>query len=178
MDFFEATEKRFSYKGKFLPDAVPMEHLELIAKAGLLAPSAMNTQCVRLIILPSNEAITPISSITMSQGLITAPAAIVVLTDGYTQKGRIDFSFEDYAAATQSMLVAATALGYVSLWLDSPFFDGNNQKASLAALGIPETHHIRVVLPIGKPADEIKRREKMPFEKRVSYGKFGQGRVT
>ncbi|MDR2571700.1 MAG: nitroreductase family protein, partial [Oscillospiraceae bacterium] len=51
MDFFEAVEKRYSHKEKFLPDAVPVEDLERIAKAGLAAPTGNNSQCVKLIIL-------------------------------------------------------------------------------------------------------------------------------
>jgi nitroreductase len=79
---------------------------------------------------------------------------------------------EDYSAAAAQMLLAATALGYVSLWLDSPYFDEDKQKAALAILGAPESYHLRVVLPIGLPDGEGSRRSKMPFEERVSYKKF------
>ena len=175
MDFFEVVEKRYSHKERFLPDAVPLEHLERIAKAGLAAPSGSNAQCVRLVILPNREAIQPLSDLTPHGGLSTAPALIAVLTDSATQ-GELNFEREDYAAATENMLLAAVALGYVSLWLDYPYFNEDTEKAARAILDAPETHRLRVVLPIGYPEGDGTRREKLPFEARVSYGKFGQGK--
>jgi nitroreductase len=151
MDFFEAVEKRYSHKENFLPVAVPLNDLERIAKAGLAAPTGMNSQCVRLVILSNKEAVKPLAEIAPTLGMLTAPAAIAVLTDSSTQTGQFNFELEDYSAAAAHMLLAATALGYVSLWLDSPFFDSEKQKAALAILGAPEGYHLRVVLPIGLP---------------------------
>ena len=62
MDFFKTVERRYSHKEKFLPDSVPLEHLERIAEAGLKAPNGMNKQCVKLIILPDREAVQPLCS--------------------------------------------------------------------------------------------------------------------
>ncbi|MDR2531282.1 MAG: nitroreductase family protein [Oscillospiraceae bacterium] len=176
MDLFEAIEKRYSHKEKFLPDAVPLFDLERIAGAGLAAPTGMNSQCVRLIILPDREAVQPLCDVAPTDGMLTAPAAIAVLTDSSKQKapkGELyNFEIEDYSAAAGNMLLAAVALGYASLWLDSPFFDSEKQKAAIEVLGAPEGYNLRVVLPIGKPDGAGTRREKMGFSERVSYGKF------
>lgn len=177
MDFFEAVKKRYSHKEKFLPDPVPLADLEKIAEAGLAAPTGMNSQCVRLIILPDRAAIQPLCDIHPTDGLLTAPAAIVLLTDSSAQQGRtgrFDFQIEDYSAATENMLLAATALGYSSLWLDSPYFDPEKEKAALEALGVPDNHRLWVVLPIGLPDGEGSRREKLTFNERVYYRKFGK----
>jgi len=177
MDLFEAIEKRYSHKEKFLPDAVPLEALERIAKAGLAAATGMNTQCVRLIILPDREAIQPLCDVAPTDGMTTAPAAIAVLTDSSMQKapkGELyNFEMEDYSAAAENMLLAAVALGYASLWLDSPYFDDEKQKAALEVLGAPEGYSLRVVLPIGLPDGYGTRREKLSFDERVSYKSFG-----
>jgi nitroreductase len=93
------------------------------------------------------------------------------------QKGEVNFEMEDYSAATENMLLAATALGYSSLWLDSIYFDESKQKAALAVLGAPANYHLRVVLPVGVPDGEGTRREKLPFNERVSYVKFGGNRI-
>ena len=174
MDFFEAVEKRYSHKEKFLSDAVPLEKLELIAKSGLAAPSGNNAQSVRLIILPNREILQLLYDLSPHGGLMTAPAAIAVITDSSTQTGELNFEIEDYSAAVENMLLAAVALGYVSLWLDYPYFDENNRKAALKILGVPEKgYRLRAVLPIGLPDGSGTHREKLPFDKRVSYGKFG-----
>lgn len=170
MDFFEAVEKRYSHKERFLPDPVPLEDLSRIAKAGLAAPTGNNSQCVRLIILPDREALQPLCDVAPTDGLSTAPAAIALLTDHKTaQAGWHNFEIEDYAAAAAQMLLAITALGYASVWLDSLYFDEDIQKAALTALDAPEGHHLRVVLPVGLPDGDGSRRSKLPFDERVLY---------
>ena len=173
MDFFEAVAKRYSHKERFLPNQVPLGDLEKIAKAGLAAPTGNNSQCVRLVILPDRRSLQPLCDVAPTDGLISAPAAIAVLTDRSTQHGRYNFEVEDYAAAAGNMLLAVTALGYASVWLDSLYFDEERQKAALAVLGAPDSFHLRVVLPVGLPDGPGARRGKMPFNERVSYGKFG-----
>jgi nitroreductase len=173
MNYFEAAENRYSHKEKFLPSAVPLGDLEKIARAGLSAPTGMNSQCVRLVILPDREAIQPLCDIAPTDGMLTAPAAIAVFTDKTAQNWKCNFEVEDYSAATENMLLAATALGYASLWLDSPYFDAAKQKAACEALGAPANYQLRVVLPVGLPDGNGARREKMPFNERVFYGKFG-----
>ena len=173
MDFFEVIENRYSYKGRFLPDAVPLDNLELIAKAGLSAPTGNNSQCVKLIILPDRKSLEPLCKVAGSEGLNTAPAAIAIVTDHSRSVGKYNFEVEDYAAAAENMLLSAVALGYVSVWLDGPFLDEEPQKAARAALGIPEEgYHLRALIPIGLPGGEGSRRTKLPFDERVYYGKW------
>ena len=177
MDIFEAIEKRYSHKERFLSDCVPLNDLEKIAKAGLAAPTGINSQCVRLIILPDRASLQGLCDLAPTEGMLTAPCAIAVLTDKSTQTGKYNFEMEDYSAAATQMLLAVTALGYESLWLDSPFFDEEKQKAAISFLGAPPAYHLRVVLPIGFPEGKGSRRSKMLFNERVSYKKFGGSSV-
>ena len=170
--FFEVVAARYSHKEAFLADAVPLPHLERIAEAGLAAPSGANRQSVRLIILPTRNEIQPLCAITSTIGLETAPAAIAVLTDSRTNPGGMSFEMEDYAAAVENMLLAVTALGYVSLWLDSPYFDLEKEEAARKVLGAPDAMTLRAVLPIGLPDGTGSRRTKLPYNERVSYGCF------
>ena len=174
MNVFEAITRRYSHKEGFLPDTVPIADLNRIAQAGLDAPSGANRQTVQLVILPDREAIASLCDIFPTAGMKTAPTAIAVLTDGsLTPQNDFNFEKEDYSAAIENMLLAVTGLGYVSLWLDSPYFCDDRQKKALLALNAPEHFHLWAVLPIGKPDGEGSRREKLPFEKRVSYVKYG-----
>jgi len=170
MNFFEATQKRYSHKERFLPDVVPESILNQIAVAGLAAPTGNNTQCVKLVILRERDEVQKLADIVGTEGLKTAPAAIAVLTDSEGHRHPYNFEMEDYSAAATQMLLAAVALGYVSLWLDSPFFSEKTQKAARTVLGASDRYHLRVVLPIGLPDGEGSRREKLSFEERVSYG--------
>jgi nitroreductase len=172
MDFFKTVEERYSHKEKFLPDAVPLAALEQIARAGLAAPTGYNSQCVKLVILQGRDEMDLLCNVVPTDGLLTAPAAIAVLTDSKAHSNPHNFELEDYAAAATQMLLAATALGYSSLWLDSPYFDEDKQKAALDVLGASDRYHLRVVLPIGLPDGTGSHRSKLPFEERVAYGKM------
>jgi len=174
MDFFEAVGKRYSHKESFLPDVVPVQDLERIAKAGLAASTGNNTQCVKLVILSSRDEVQKLCDVVQTEGLKTAPAAIAVLTDSEGHRAPYNFEVEDYAAAAAQMLLAVTALGYVSVWLDSPFFNESNQKAALAALGASDRYHLRVVLPVGRLDGEGSRSAKLTFGDRVSNRVLGQ----
>jgi len=175
MNTLTAISTRYSHKEKFITSAtIPLSDLEKIAQAGLDAPSGVNRQTVQLIILPNRESIDPLARIAPTAGMETAPAAIAVLTDGnITPHDRTNFEKEDYSAAVQNILIAATALGYSSLWLDSPFFTVEAQTAAREVLGTPDSFHLWAVVPIGKPDGEGSRREKLPFAQRVSYGRYG-----
>ena len=176
MDVMQAISERYSHKEEFLPDAVPLEDLNRIAQAGLDAPSGNNRQTVRLVILPDRLALDPVCEVFATAGLKTAPAAIAVLTDKTLSPpptDKMNFEKEDYSAAVENMLLAATGLGYVSLWLDSPYFNAEREKKARDVLGAPDHYRLWAVLPIGKPKGEGSRREKLPFVDRVSYGKVG-----
>ena len=172
MELFEAVSKRYSHKERFLPDSVPEDVLDKIAGAGLAAPTGNNTQCVKLVILRTRDEVQRLGNIVGTEALSTAPAAIAVLTDSEGHRSPYNFEVEDYSAAAAQMLLAATAMGYVSLWLDSPFFGEESQKAALAVLGASDRYHLRVVLPIGIPDGDDSRRSKLTFDERVSYGKL------
>ena len=174
MDVMQVISRRYSHKEKFLPEAVPIDILNRIAQAGLDAPSGNNRQTVRLIILPDRESLDPVCQVSPTDGLKSAPAAIAVLTDSsQVPPDAMNFEKEDYSAAVENMLLAATGLGYVSLWLDSPYFDAELEKKAREVLGAPECFRLWAVLPIGKPDGEGSRREKLKFAERVSYGKHG-----
>jgi nitroreductase len=178
MNVFEVISKRYSHKGKFSSENVPLSDLERIAQAGLDAPSGANRQTVRLIILPENESIKKVCEAAPGWGILeSAPAAIAILTDStLTPPDAMNFEKEDYSAAMENILLGATALGYSSLWLDSPYFGAQQQKAALQALGAAENFHLWAIVPIGKPGEEVPRREKLPFAERVSYVRYGQRR--
>ena len=201
MNTLTAISNRYSHKEKFLTNiTIPLSDLEKIAQAALDAPSGVNRQTVQLIILPDKESVASLAHIAPTAGMQTVTAAIAVLTDGTrTPAGAIalassgladshgklppaeqrdlnnpiTFEKEDYSAAVQNILLAATALGYSSLWLDSPFFSNAAQKAARETLGTPDSFHLWAVIPIGKPEAEGGRREKLPFAQRVSYKRYG-----
>jgi len=111
MDFFEAIKARASVRS-FGPCEITDEQLEQVIDAGRRAPSGYNRQPCSFIVVRDKAQIEKLGRI---QGCIAeATAAIAVVVDsGATQYWR-----EDAAAAIENMLLAATAMGYASLWVE------------------------------------------------------------
>jgi len=175
MNLFEAIAKRYSHKEAFLPDPIPAADLAKIAKAGIDAPSGMNSQTVQVVILPTRQDVEPLCEIGPTWGMQTCPAALMVFTDNaLSPTFQQSLEKEDYSTAMGNMLLAATALGYSTLWLDSPYWDEDRQKAARELVGAPDSYHLWAVIPVGKPDGEGSRRPKQPAEQRISYLKVGR----
>ena len=85
------------------------------------------------------------------------------------------FSFapEDCAAAAQNMLLAITALGYAGVWLDGALRVNNVAEQVGQLLGVPPGKTVRILLPIGVAAEPGAQREKLPFEQRAWFNRYG-----
>jgi SagB-type dehydrogenase family enzyme len=86
--------------------------------------------------------------------LIEAPIVIVICADAersasqYGSRGRELYVFQDTAAATENLLIAATALGYGSCWVGA--FDEDDVSR---ALSISDRLRPVAMVPIGKSAE-------------------------
>ncbi|MBC7234650.1 MAG: nitroreductase family protein [Chloroflexi bacterium] len=176
MEFFEVVKKRYSHKTAFDPQKkVPEEDLVKIVEAGMAAPSAGNGQSPEFIIINDEKVLEQIRQVSDNVPLNTAPALIAVLTRPRARQV-LDIATEcliaDLAAATDQMLLAATALGYCCGWLDSPFVPQEARTKAEAALGIPPDRMLLLVVPVGYPAEPGPRRPKKPFEQRASWNRY------
>lgn len=173
--FWEVIKTRRSVR-QFKPDPVPEEHLIKIVDAARMAPNAGNEQAWKFIIIQDtkqiealkNECIKEIETYLKKnrnlsgqalkdqvqkffeenlKGRLSAPAYIVVLTDG--QRKYPTYSQHDGPLAAGYLLLAARALGYGSVYLT----DSISVQATKKALNIPD-RYIRVcITPIGVPVE-------------------------
>lgn len=172
MEFFEVVAKRYCHKVAFKPDKVPDEDLVKIVQAGMAAPSAGNKQSPEFIIVNDPALCKRIGEISGVVPLQTAPAMIVLVVDPGEGGPGVSCYLEDYAAATTSMLLAATALGYAGGWVDGVFRDAAKRDAVCQLLGVPSDRLLMVVVPIGVPTEGAPRRVKKPFEQRASWNRY------
>ena len=177
MDFFEAAETRHSYRGIYTNDVVCKADLMRIIDAGRRAPSGCNAQTTSFIVVTNAEIRAQFAKLLDKKTVQTAPAFIVVVTEKVTfdfgpdfrDFGLMDFELEDYAAAVQNILLAATALGYASCWLDGAV-RGSGADAKIAALlDVPQGKRVRCILPIGVPANPGKQPKRKPFDEKVTW---------
>lgn len=173
MEFFEVVKKRYSHKGAFDPThPVPREHLVQIVEAGIAAPSAANGQSTEFIIIDDKALLAQIGEITGSVPLKTAPASIAVVSDVGTGAPGVSYYLEDYAAAMENMLLAATALGYACGWIDAVFKDPAIRNAVSELLYVPDDRRLMAIMPVGRPGEPATRRPKKPFERRASWNRY------
>lgn len=173
MDVFEAVTKRYSYRGSFADQPVPREDLVKIVLAGIHAPSGKNEQTTSFVIVDDPELLRRIAEIVNRPAANSAKAMIVSVIDPRPVIGDVSFAVEDYSAAVENMLLAVTALGYATVWLDGALRrDGIAGKIG-ALLGVPQGKNVRVLLPLGVAANPGVQKEKHPFEKRAWFNRYG-----
>jgi len=141
MDVFEAIRTRRSVRA-FTGEAIPREDLERIVDAGRLAASGSNKQPWEFIVVTDRAMIGQLA--TTSQWIEKAGAMIAVIMDPESR-----WWVEDGAAAVQNMLLAATALGYGSCWLEG--YTLRNEDAFKALLGVPAEKRLMTLVPVGVP---------------------------
>ena len=164
MDLFEVIEKRASVR-EFQPVSVPEKDLLRIADAGHRAPSGRNRQPCQFVLITDRALIERLGAVQSCIG--QASAAIAVLVDDKIT----EFWKEDAAAAIENMLLAITALGYASVWIEGYVL--KNEAMVKEALGVPEKLRAIAVLPIGKPAAEPVQAAKKPLKEMLHRNRFG-----
>ncbi len=174
MDLFDAISTRHSYRGAYQAGPVPRAELERIVQAGIDAPSGKNRQTTAFVIVDAPEAVAEIRAVLPEKPMTTtAPAWIVCAADPTPDEKGLSFAVEDCAAAVENMLLAITALGYASVWLDGVLRSENRAARIGELLGIPAPHEVRILLPVGMPAETAGPKGKKPFGERAHWNRFG-----
>jgi nitroreductase len=168
MDLFEAIQKRYSYRGEFTDAAVPRNDLEKIVQTGIQAPSGCNEQVASFVIIDDQELLAQIARIVGKPVCATAKAMIVCVADPRAVHNGNSFAAEDCAASVENMLLAITALGYATVWLDGTLRVENRAERIGELLGVPANNVVRILLPIGVPSQPGAQREKLPFTQRAN----------
>lgn len=173
MDIFDAIENRHCYRGGFTDDPVSRKDLTKIVECGIKAPSGCNAQTTSFVIVDNPETIAAIAQHLDRQVVREARAIIACVVDHKQVYKEMSFGAEDCAAAIENMLLAITALGYATVWIDGALrVDDIAQKIG-RILKVPENLQVRVILPIGRPAKPVTAREKLPFNQRAWFDSYG-----
>jgi nitroreductase len=175
MNILECIQKRYSYRGSYKNVPVSREDLEIIIKAGLSAPSGCNKQTTSLVGLDDPEILNSITGLIKKNGFggSIPPAGICILTQKIPGYADVYFYIQDYAAAIENMLIAITALGYASCWIEGHITENiETQKQIAKILNIPEKYIVVGFLPVGLPENDGKRPKYKSFSERAWYNIF------
>lgn len=172
MDIFETFQKRHSYRGEFAAAPVPREDLVKIVEAGRLAPTACNCQSPAFVIVDDPAVIAQIAKLSPQEMFKTAKAVIVCAASRQPVFKGMSFHPEDCAAAVTQMLLAVTALGYASVWVQGfTKFDDNAAKIG-KLVGLPDSLTVEILLPLGVPVSEGGQPAKKSWEERAWFNRW------
>lgn len=147
MDFLELVKKRYSVR-KFDPKKVEKEKVDLILEAGRVAPTAVNYQPQRILVLDKEETLSKVKSCTPYH--FNAPLLFIICYDKTTcwkNTSNVPSGEIDATVVATHMMLEAENLGIGSTWVGH--FEHNLVRE---AFNIPEFLEITSLLPMGYPA--------------------------
>lgn len=147
---------------KFDPrHAITADTVEILLRAAMAAPTAMNRQPWAFIVVDDRAVLDDLLSASPYSRLETAPMAIIhcgdmsLALEGTTR----DFWTQDVAAATENILLAANALGLGSVWT-GVYPDTVRVEGVRRVLGLPDSIIPLSIVPIGYPATKPEPKDK------------------
>ncbi|MBN1304720.1 MAG: nitroreductase family protein [Anaerolineales bacterium] len=162
MDALEAIRKRRSVR-EYTGEAIPRADLETIVDAGRLAATGSNQQPWEFIVITEQAMIQQLKA--AAQWMDQAGAIIALVMDPSSR-----WWVEDGAAAVENMLIASTALGYGSCWLEGYTLPREAEFKKL--LGIPEGKRLLTLVPVGVPVGWPDK-EKKSLKEVLHWEKYG-----
>ena len=161
MEALEAIRKRRSVR-EYTGEAIPKKDLEAIVDAGRLAASGNNRQPWDFIVVTERETIDQLKK--AAQWMDKAGAIIGVVMDPTSR-----WWVEDGSAAVENMLIAATALGYGSCWLEG--YTLQREVEFKEVLEVPAEKRLLTLVPIGVPVSWPEK-EKKPLEEVIHWERY------
>ncbi len=170
MEALEAIMTRVSIRD-FANEPISDEHVEILLKAMIAAPSGGNLQPWRIYVVRSSTIKQQLVRGAGNQEFIAdAPVVFVVCRvpdesgDHYGSRGRDLYSIQDTAAMTQNLLLAAHALGFGACWVGA--FD---EAAIATVINTPISVIPVAIVPVGTPAQPRKPRSRKSLERVVHF---------
>jgi len=156
---------------EFMDKPVSKENINLILNAGRWAPSGLNNQPWRFIVIRNRETIQKLSECTHYTGIVAgAPLLIAAFLDTETSYNRIK-DIEAIGAAIQNMLLACCELGLGGVWLGEIL----NQKEKVnSILECPSKLELMAALAIGEPTPKERTSTRKALSETVYDEKYGQ----
>lgn len=151
MNFSQLAGERFSCR-KFKEQSVEQEKIDIILKSALVAPTAVNKQPQRILVLTDKEKLNKLNNCTKYG--FDAPLCFIVCYDkskaynrGYDGKNSAEI---DASIVTTHMMLQAQDIGLGTTWVMA-----FNPEKVREHFNIPSELEILALLPTGYPADDV-----------------------
>lgn len=176
MSFLELAKKRYSvrsYKSKAVSD----EDLNYVLEAGRVAPSAVNYQPWKFLVIKEKENLEKVCDLYHRDWFKQAPVVIILFADhsqAWKRADGKDHADIDVAIAADHMTLAASDKGLGTCWICN--FD---KQKTVEFFNLPEHLEPVVFLPLGYPSSETNTErhgeKRKPLEDIVWFEKVKRG---
>ena len=154
----------------YTEEAVSHEQVETLLRAAMAAPSGMNLQAWRFVVVTRQEVKDKLAT-GFNKMIAKAPVVIVVCGKTTNKLGASNNNWTaDCAAATENLLLAAEALGLGAVWTACYPYD-DRMNPAIEALGLPDNVKPYCIVPVGHPAGNEKPKDKWKPEN-IHYEKW------
>jgi nitroreductase len=165
MSFLDLILSRRSIRRYEIKD-ISEEVLLQILEAGRQAPSAVNRQPFRFVVVKDHEIMKNLCDNLITRFVKYAPVAIVGCADVKSLlTGK--WAVVDTTIAMQNMVIAAWTLGIGSCWIGAC-----NEEEVKKMLKIPDKWKIVALITFGYPAEQPKPRKKKSIEELFNFNSF------
>ncbi|MEA3457187.1 MAG: nitroreductase family protein [Candidatus Thermoplasmatota archaeon] len=151
MEFIDVIKSRRSIRG-YSDRSVEDDKIEYVLECARLAPSWMNKQCWRFVVVREKERIEELAKASIiNRWLRKVPVILVACADSLSSGKKKDMEYfgVDVAIAMEHIILAATDIGLGSCWIGG--FDEEKVKR---ALEIPPRIRVVALTPLGYPAQK------------------------
>jgi len=170
METMEAIQTRRSVRG-FTGENVGDEAITSILEAGRWAPSGLNNQPWRFIVVRSPETKVEMSKLTVYGPTIkNAPLLVVVFLDKEHIYNYVK-DVQSIGACIQNMLLCIHSLGLGGVWLGEIL---KSSEMVNKVLDAPDSFELMAVIAIGHPAKKPQIPERKELDQLVFREKFGK----
>lgn len=172
MDFKDLAKERYSLR-KFSQKSIEKEKLDLILRAGQLAPTATNAQPQKILVIDNKDVLNLLKECTPY--LFDAPTALIVFYDRNIAAVR-KYDNKNYGEVDATIVITQIMLQATDLGLGTTFVGHFDPQLLSEKFSIPENIIPVGILPIGYPAEDaepsLKHNERYSIEKTVFYNNF------
>lgn len=177
MEFFELLKQRQSCRSYDKNKRVNNEDLQKILEAGLIAPSAKNSQPWKFYVTAGGETKNLVAAACQEKGmnicLSDCPVLITIAKEPHKQLPgfELPIKIQDFRPVDIGLSVAQMTLAAKELGLDTLIVGWLNDKKIITALDLPDDTDICLVLGVGYAAEgyEIREKNRKSFEEKVVF---------
>ena len=155
----------------YTDEDVSPEQVETMLRAAMAAPSGMNQQPWRFVVVRNQEVKNKLAG-GFNKMISKAPVVIVVCgkTTGGMGGGENRNWTADCAAATENLLLSAEAIGLGAVWTACYPYE-ERMKDAVEALELPDSVKPYCIVPVGHPTGKEKPKDKWKPEN-IHYDKW------